>query len=498
MRAASRRREGRVRAPGALLAVATGLALLGSAPAATAQATDWKQIPKPPLRPFEPQQPRRLALPNGLVVFLQEDHELPLVAGYVRVRGGSRDEPSAKVGLVGLYGLVWRTGGTTTRTGDELDDVLEQRAAKVETSGGQDATFLSWNCLKEDLPDVLGVVDELLRKPAFREDKLEIAKQRLFTVISRRNDDPDAIVEREARKLGYGADSPYSRHSEYATVAAVTRQDLLDWHARSLQPGNVILGVAGDFDGKALEAELRRRFGGWPRGTPAPRTPPPVAETRPGVYFVAKEDVNQSNIAMVHLGITRDNPDFYAVEVMNQMFGGGFSGRLFTNVRSRKGLAYSVGGGVGAEMDHPGLFEVWTATKSGSTAAAIEALYEEIDALIKTPPSAEELASAKDKILNSFVFNFDSKEKVLLEQMVYEFYGYPLDSLARYRREIEKVTAQDVERVARRYVHKDRVALLVVGKADEFDRPLSAFGPVVTLDVAIPGSPSGAAASPGE
>jgi zinc protease len=204
------------------------------------------------------------------------------------------------------------------------------------------------------------------------------------------------------------------------------------------------------------------------------------------VYFVAKDDVTQSNVRLVHLGTTRDNPDYFALEVMNEVFGGGFSARLFTNVRSKKGLAYSVGGGVGSGWDHPGAFSLGLDTKTGTTVAGIEALMEEIDNLHKTPATPEELSRAKDAILNSFIFRFDSRGKVLREKVLYEFYGYPVDFLERYRTAVEAVTAEDVGRVARKYVHKDKLAILVVGKDSGFDKPLSSLGPVTPVDIAIP------------
>ena len=202
--------------------------------------------------------------------------------------------------------------------------------------------------------------------------------------------------------------------------------------------------------------------------------------------------MTQAQIRMVHGGIRRDDPDYFAVEVMNEVFGGGFSARLFSNIRSKKGLAYSVGGGIGANFDYPGLFQLSMGTKSGSTAAAIDALYEETSNLVKMPATADELARAKDAILNSFVFRFDTKQEVMAEKMLYEFYGYPPDFLERYRAGIEKVTAEDVARVARAHVHRDKLALLVVGKAQDFDRPLADFGPVATLDVSIPEGTPGA------
>jgi zinc protease len=465
------------------------------AAAAEGQVAEWRQIVIPPLPAFHPQEPSRVELSNGMVIFLQEDHELPFIRATARIRGGSRDEPAAKVGLVRIYGEVWRTGGTKTRTGDELDDYLEARAARVETAGGIDSITVTSDCLKANFDEVFKVFVELLQEPEFRDDKLPLAKNQLDTGIARRNDEPEAIASREATKLGYGADSPYARQPEYTTVAAVTREDLLNWHRTYVHPNNVILGVVGDFDSNAMEEKLRAAFESWPKG-PAP-TPLQLSFNgpKPAIYFVEKDDVNQSNIRMVELGTRRDNPDYYAITVFNEIFGGSFSSRLVEDVRTKKGLAYEVGGGIGTAFDHPGLFRISMGTKSGTTAAAIEALYEEIDGLKPRPPTEEELKKAKDSILNSFVFQFDSKAKVLAERMSYEFYGYPADFLERYRAGIEKVSLEDVQRVAQKYVHKDQLAVLVVGKAADFDKPLSSFGPVANIDIAIPPPPNTAKAA---
>ena len=316
-----------------------GAALLASGAPAAAQVSDLKDIKKPALRPFTPQQPLRVALPNGMVIFLQQDHELPLIRGSARIRGGSREEPADKAGLVSIYGQVWRTGGTKTRKGDELDDFLEARAARVETGGGLDSSFLSFDCLKGNLDEVFPVFLDLLRNPEFREDKLSLAKTQLNTGIARRNDNPLGITAREARKLGYGASSPYARVEEYATVAAVTREDLLAWHQARVHPNNMIVSVSGDFDPKAMEARLRKAFGAWAKGPAAKKVEAAILEAKPGVSFVQKDDVNQSNIRMLHLGTTMKSPDYHALEVMNEVFGGGFSARLFSNIRSKKGLA---------------------------------------------------------------------------------------------------------------------------------------------------------------
>jgi zinc protease len=470
------------------------LVLLGGTAPLLAQVANWKDVPIPPLPAFHPPQPKRIVLPNGMVVFLQEDHELPLIDGIARIRGGGRAVPAEKTGLIDIYGEVWRTGGTKSQTGDQLDDFLEQRAAHVETGGGMDSTTISWSCLKGDLNDVFKVFVDLLQNPEFRADKIEIAQKGMYDTISRRNDEPDAIAAREAAKLAYGATNPYAREPEYATVAAVKRQDLVDWHHNYVHPNNIILGVVGDFDSTAMEARLRQAFASWPKGPTAKDPDVEFTPAKPGNYLVEKTDVNQSNIYLVGLGTTRKNPDYYAISVFNEAFGGGFSSRLFSDIRTTKGLAYAVGGGIGTGWDRPGMLRLIMSTKSESTVESIQALDEELSDLNqKRPINDEEIKRAKDAILNSFIFRFDSPEKVLQEKMAYEFYGYPLDFLERYQTAIEKVTKEDVNRVAGKYIKRGQMSVLVVGNSGEFDKPVSTIGPVSKIDITIPPPPPGIA-----
>ena len=472
--------------------VASVLATLSLAlPPAFAQTSDLQQIPIPPLPEFHPKQPKRIQLSNGMVIFLQEDHELPLIDGSTRIRGGSHDETAAKAGLVDIYSEVWRTGGTKTQTGDQLDDFLEVRAAKVETEGGPDSTSVAWSCLKGDFDDVFKIFVDLLKNPEFREDKIDIAKRGEFDSISRRNDQIGEIARREAIKLAYGPDNPYARVPEYATAASVTRDDLISWHGKYVHPNNIILGITGDFDVAAMESKLRAAFESWPKGPALPKVEVQYHPAPPGQYLVTKEEVNQANIHLVTLGIKRDNPDYYALSVFNEAFGGGFSSRLFNDIRSKRGLAYVVGGGVGANLGQHGIQQVVLSTKSQSTIEAIQAVKEDIENLSKNPITEEEIKHAKDAILNAFIFRLDSPEKILGERMTYEFYGYPADWLDRYEAEIKKVTAADVNRVAKKYLHADQFATLVVGNPKEFDKPLSSLGPVKQVDITIPPPPAG-------
>src|ERR1700693_5023321 len=300
-----------------LLTILTAIAtififILAPVPQAAAQAASWQQIQIPPLPAFKPPQPKRIELKNGMVIFLQEDHELPLIDGTARIRGGSVNEPATKVGLVDIYGEVWRTGGTKTQTGDQLDDLLEVRAAKVETGGGPDSTTISWSCLKGDLDDVFKAFKDVLQNPEFRADKLDIVHEEAFDAISRRNDDIGEIAHRETVKLAYGSHNPSARTPEYATAAAITRHDLIDWHAKYVHPNNIILGIVGDFDSAKMEARLREAFASWPKGQKATDPEIKIEPAKSAYYEVDKTDVNQSNIQMVAPGITRKSPDYFA------------------------------------------------------------------------------------------------------------------------------------------------------------------------------------------
>lgn len=457
-----------------------------AAPAAAAIADDWRKIVTPPLHSFVPQKPKRVELPNGMILLLQEDRELPLINGFARIRGGAVEEPAEKIGLVSLLGETWRTGGTKKRDGDQLDDFLEAHAAKVETRGESDWVSLQFSCLKEDFEDTFSVFQELLSEPEFREEKLDLAKQQARTNISRRNDESSEIAQREARKLTYGPDHPLARQPEYWTVAAVTREDLMAWHREHVFPNRMILGIVGDFNAGEMETKVKKAFESWAAGPAYSKTKLAFPPTEAGVHLISKEDITQSSIFMVQLGTTKLNPDFFSLTVMNEIFGGGFSSRLFSNIRSKKGFAYEVGGAVGMDWDYPGQYLLFMGTQSEKTTQAIDAFYAEIEGMSKTPVSAEELKRAKDSLLNSFIFKYESKSAILADQINLEFYGYPADFNERFPAGIEKITAADVTEATKKYLKKDGFAILVVGNPRKFDRPLSSFGKVEMLDISIP------------
>jgi zinc protease len=475
----------------ALLLLAEALGTLGgTALPAAAQATHAAELRYPPLPTFEIPRPERVVLDNGLVVMLLEDHELPLIEVTALVKAGTRLDPADKIGLAELAAGMLRTGGTAALTGDQLDDWLESRAASIEASADAGATRVTLSTLRQDFPDALRVFADVLRRPAFDTTRLDVARNQAIAGVARQNDEALDILLREFRKLAYGPDSPYGRSESYASLGAIRRDDVVAWHRQAFQPERVILGLTGDFRSADALALLRTAFGDWPRGTGADL---PEAAWRkqpsPGVYWAEKKDMTQSAVMIGHLGVRRDDPDYYALEVLNDILSGNFASRMVSHIRTQKGLAYSVSGRVASDWDHPGLALLFLTTKTGTTGAGIQALLDEARAIQTTePPTTEEVERARQGLLASFIFNADTSRKILNQQLNLELYGYPLDWLSRYRAGLEAVTAAQVREAAARHLHPDDFTLLVVGPAEGRDRPLTDFGKVTNVDLTIPGA----------
>jgi zinc protease len=426
-------------------------------------------------------------LSNGMKVYLLENHELPLVGGFALVRTGNLFDPKDKIGLAELTGTVMRSGGTKSKTGEQLDEQLENIAASVETGIGESSGRVSFNALKENTDQVLAVFQDVLMNPEFRQDKLDLAKSQIRSSISRRNDDPGSILGRSFPEIVYGRDNPYGWRMEYEHIDNIKRDDLIAFYKRYFFPSNIILAVQGDFKTAEMRAKLEKTFDGWTaRQQPVPDFPPVAAKPAPGVYLAPKQDVTQTSFAFGHLGGELRDPNFPALSVMSNILGGSFSGRLFKNVRTKLGLAYSVSGGWGATYDHPGLFEVSGSTKSSSTVDTIQASLNEVNKMRSSEVTDQELDTAKQSVLNSFVFFFDSPSKTLGRVVTYEYYGYPKDFIFQYQKGVQAVTKADVLRVAKQYLKPENISIVAVGKPSDFGKPLTTLGPVKEIDLSIP------------
>ena len=473
------------------LLLATGILLCWSTTADAQKPYD--ELTYPALRDVQVPDIDRTELPNGMVLYFLEDHTLPKVRGFALIRTGDLWEPSDKVGLAGIVGQVMRTGGTTTRSADEINELLENVGASVETSIGGSSGSASLFALKENFPMVLEVFADILQNPVFAPDKIQLAKVMMQSGIARRNDGVAGIANREFQQLLYGSESPFARNVEHATIANITREDVVQFHARYFHPNQIALGLWGDFESDAVRSQVERIFGSWEhKNVDIPPVPKVDTAVETSVNYVSKDDINQTNLRIGHLGGRRDDPDYFAMSLMAKILGGGFSSRLFKLIRSEQGLAYRVGAFWNAAWDHPGTFSVVCNTKSETTMQATTEILKEVRRITEEPVTKDELRLAKDGILNSFVFNFDSKGEIVSRLMIYEYYGYPADYLEKYRSNVENVTADDILLAAKKHIKPDDLTILAVGRAQDFDKPLDTLGDVNTIDISIPPPPQGA------
>ncbi len=459
--------------------------------AAALLAQSPAELKFPPLAPLRIPHVETYTLANGMRVFLLENHELPLVNGLALVRTGNLFDPPDKVGLATLTGMVMRTGGTTARSGDQLDEDLENIAASVESSIEETSAEVSFSALSENADKVLSVFHDVLTEPAFRQERIDLGKSQLRDQIARRNDDPEAVAGREFTNIVYGKDTPYGCQIEYATLARVQRDDLVVFHRRYFFPANILLAVYGDFSTPDMKRKLEALFGAWSDSQPPVPPFPAVRDVpRPGVFLAVKEDVNQTVFSLGQLGGVLDDKNDPALEIMADILGGGFSSRLFKRVRTQLGYAYGIGAEWAAAYDHPGLFEIEGSTKSGTTTEAIDVVRQEVDRIRASEVADQELETAKQTSLNGFVFHFDTPGKTLSRVLRYRYYGYPDDFIFGYQKALGAVTKADVLRVARQYLHPEAFTVVAVGNPKEFGKPLSALGlPIHPLDLTIPPPP---------
>ncbi len=424
---------------------------------------------------------------NGIEFFLLRNDELPLVNVNVIINGGSWLDPADKVGLASLTGTVLRSGGSGQYPDEELNELLENRAASMETGFGLSSGSARMNVLKEDFEEMLPVFTDLLKNPLFPDDRIDLAKTQQRTAISRRNEEASSVAGREFRKLIYGSESVYARNIEYGTLENISREDMVRFHEKTVQGSNLLIGIVGDFDPRTVRNQLEEAFGIFDKGEPVEMDMPDVDYSfEPGLFFAHKGDMNQSQIRMGHIGGYRDNPDYAALQVMNEILSGGFSARLFREVRTEQGLAYSVYGSYTSNVRFPGVFFAGLSTAAENTHEAYEATLHQIRRLQEEPVSQQELDETKDRIFNRIIFRYDSYARILSEQMSNYNLGLPEDAFEQYIEQVRQVTVDDIQRVAIENLQPDKMKVLVVGNRDLVADQLGRMGDYQEIDITIP------------
>ena len=425
-----------------------------------------------PLR-YSPPQARehRVVLRNGMVVFIAEDRALPLVNIAITVRTGSWLEPAGKEGLAAFTGSQMRRGGTKRLSAEELDERLDFLAAQIGTGIGATAGSATLNCLADNLDESLALFLEVLRSPRFQEDRLALAKEQSLQEMQKRNDESADIEGREFSFLLSGQDFFTNRYTTEASVRSISREDMLAFHEKSFHPANMIAAVSGAFVKAEMLRKLEQAFAGWPSPKIAvPPIPSQISPAAPGLYRVQK-DVNQGRVSIGLPTIRRDDPDVYALEVMNEILGGsGFTSRITKTVRSNEGLAYSAGSGLSPGVFFAGRFRAAFQSKSRSVPYATELVLREIRRMREQPVTAEELETIKNSLIQTFPSNFGSKAQAMGIFASDEYTRRDPSYWNTYRERIQAVTAADVQRVAQKHLAPEKMAVLVVGDQNEIDK----------------------------
>lgn len=469
-----------------ILMVAVSCATQEQATVPQSNPVDVEGLQFPELNDYQIPEVEMFELDNGMKFYLVEDDEVPLINLNMIVRAGSFMEPEDKVGLSSIMTNAMRNGGSEAYPEDELNQLLEDKAAQIEFGMGRNSGSVSLNTLKEDFDELLPVLVDVMRNPRMPQEKIDLAIRQQRSSISRRNDDAQQIGFREFSKLIYGEDSPQARTTELYTLDNITREDLIEFHQNAYTGQNLMVGLVGDFDVDEIKPILEEAFSEIPAGERNELEFDEVDyEFEPSIHFVDKSDVNQSVVLMGHIGGFRDNPDYAALQAMNEVLSGGFSGRLFQNVRSDQGLAYSVFGNYDSSTLYRGQFYAGVFTRSEATAEAIEAVRREMEKLQEEPVTEEELEDTRNSIFNSLVFRNDSRSDVLNQRMNNEYLGLPEDAFETYIDQLREVNAEDIQRVAREYMRPDDMKILVVGNGDELGDQLEQFGEVREVDTEI-------------
>ncbi len=411
--------------------------------------------------------PVRFVTPNGLTVLVVEQHFLPMLQVHALVKAGSAQDPPDKAGLANLVASLLDEG-TATRNAKQIAKEIEFVGGALAIKATEDMSTADVRVLTKDTELGIELLADVLLHPAFPPEELERVRSQVLGGILSEKDEPGAVAAKAFNQLVFdGHPYKWPVNGTEESVPRITREDLQRFYAREYLPNQTILTIVGDITVDRAIQLVTKHFGAWKRGEPPARAlvPAPPLE-RPTTQLIEK-DLTQATILLGHVGISRTNPDFYAVTVMNYILGaGGFSSRLMDSIRDNQGLAYSVGSMFEPNL-MPGAFMVSLQTRNETATRAIDGVLAELNGIRSAPVTDQELADAKAYLIGSFPLRLDTTAKLAEVVSLVEFYNLGPDYFTQYPRWIERVTKEDILRVAKQYVHPDRYALVVVGNLVE-------------------------------
>lgn len=405
----------------------------------------------------------RQQLANGFQLYLLPDSSLPLFRAKLYLQTGSAYLPYKKSGLADLALVTWITGGTQTKTPQEVDQWLEANAIDIGSDAGRELTTMSLSCLASQVPEALAFFQELLSQPRFDSDRFELAKKRYQEGVRRLKDHPGELLEQTFRELLYGSKHPWGSHPSLKSLKAIGREDVTGFYQQNFNPKQMLLAVAGDFDPKAIQQWVEAHFGKLnPKPIPNPDWSELPLATQPETKRVKKK-LTQAFIEAGHLSLVRGDEQKYAYSLLQYLLGGDvFTSRLGKELRTRLGLAYSIY----SHWDlNPvrGMFKIHIETKKESEDLVLAKIKEHLMKIQAGDITETELAQAKEALLNQYIFWFDSPFDLVEQQAHLDLLGYEKDYLEKYPERLRQVTLKDVQAAAKKYIQPGQLKVVIVG-----------------------------------
>lgn len=428
---------------------------------------------------FDLPQTNRVVLENGIVLYILENHELPLININALVKTGSIHDPNGKEGTAELTAYVMRTGGTANLSSSEIDKRFDLLAAKASVTMSTESAQVSFSVLSKNLDSGLELLAQILIHPVFEHEKIELARLLKNEELRRLKDDPQRLAFREFNRLLYRSD-PRSRFPSGKSLSNITRDDLVDFHNRFFTSNNVMFAVSGDITKEEAVEKFKTYFGDWRKADVIPDIPALSPASNPGIYLINK-DIPQSTIVTGLFVAAKKSRDYYPFTVLDFITGsGGFSSRILNVIRNNEGLAYSAGSFYRARPKY-GVFGNYAFTKSSTTMKTLS-LLDSVTENVKTKSfTPRELNWAKKSIINGFIFSFDTPEQIVWQQMNIDYENLPADFLTNYRDKIERVTIQDLNHAAAAYLDVTKNTVLILGDSKNFDKSSKYPAPFILI-----------------
>ena len=459
------------------------IALLLTAAAFTATASADSPLPSPdkiksPLLHFNLPQAQRVVMENGIVLYILEDHELPLISINALIKTGSMYDPEGKEGVAELTAYVMRTGGTTKLSSTEIDNRFDFLAASPSISMTMESASIDFSFLSTDIDQSLDLLAQILTQPAFEQNKFILARELEIEDLRRLKDDPQRLAFREFNRLVYRNNSR-GRFASMKSLSKIERDDLIIFHKQFFSPDKIMFAVTGDITKELAIKKINQYFGKWKTSGQASKTPDLPQKTIGGLYYINKE-IPQSTIICGEFSVSKNNPDFYAFTLLDFIIGsGGFPSLIFSAVRNNEGLAYSAGSFYRARPDY-GIFGAYAFTKTQSSFKTLNLINSVLKKAKLNTITSKEIDWAKKSINNGFIFSFLEPRQIALQQMKLEYDQLPEDYLLSYRDKIENVKNQDISRVAAKYLDENNRVFLILGDTKSFgESPIGIGKPIV-------------------